>query len=106
MMLQEMGLDQVKADGYTFSIKRSVKPSVVGGVEGVQALIEAGMIECTAVGWQRTGAVIREYLNSKIEENPLLSIDEAKAMFEDDNPALKGHVKVYEDYGVSMRKNT
>jgi len=105
-MFGEEGLDQVKAGGYTFSVNRKLNGSVSGGVEGVQALIDAGMIECTTVGWQRTAAVIREFTKAELEDDPLLSMEQIKAKFEDENPKLKGLVRIYEDYGVSMRKAT
>ncbi len=105
-MLQKTGLDQVKAEGYTFSINRKLNGGVTGGVVGVEALIKAGMVDCTMVGHQRMGSVIREFVGAALDDNPLLSLNETKTMFEDEYPQLRGLVSLHEKYGVQMRKAT
>jgi len=103
-MLQEAGIDSVKAHGHTFYLRHEVNPKMASGPDAVSALISAGMIDCTMTSHRRFASVARESIKAYLEENPLKSSDEALEHFYHEHPELNGMVNVYEEYKVGMRK--
>jgi hypothetical protein len=97
------GLDAIKCQGRSLSVNKGWHASM-NGVDGIEAIMEEGMVELLSVQHRRLGSIVREHLEQFMEANPLGTIDQAMSKFYEAHPAMKDLIKVHEEVKLSTRK--
>lgn len=97
------GLDAIKCQGRSLSVSKGWHASM-NGVDGIEAIMEEGMVELLSVQHRRLGSIVREHLEQHMEAHPLDSIEQAMAKFYEQHPAMKNLIKVHEEVKLSTRK--